>query len=82
MGEEELIKLGDKICVLERQQARLHEEIAARDRELADRQQKIGDLLHEVDHHKYVANHATKLLEQERKEKATSLANPENVDGE
>jgi hypothetical protein len=66
MSEEALIKLGDKICVLHRQAARLNDEIANLHRSLADSQQQVGDLLHQIDHYKYIADHATKLLEDER----------------
>jgi len=65
-SEEEQIKLGDKICVLLRQNARLHDEIADLNRSLADSQQRVGDLVHQAGHFKYIAEHATKLLEEER----------------
>jgi hypothetical protein len=65
---EREIKLGDRICVLLRQNARLNKELADSNHQLADAQQRIGDLLHEVEHHKWTADHATELLEKERKE--------------
>lgn len=67
---EELIKLGDEICVLRRQNARLNDEVAGLNRKLANLQQEIGDLIHKVGHHKYIADHAAKLLEDERHDKS------------
>lgn len=67
MTNEDEIKLGDRICVLLRQNARLNEEVANLNRQLADAQQTIGDLLHQVNHHKWTAEHATELLEDERR---------------
>ena len=64
--EKRLLELHDKMCVVTRNNARLHKELAVLNREVADLNQRMGDLLHEVEHHKYIANHATELLEKER----------------
>ena len=64
--EMRLLESHDRLAVVARNNARLHEELAGLNRQLADANQRIGDLLHQVEHHKYVANHATELLENER----------------
>ena len=64
--EERLLDAHDRLCVVTRNNARLHEELAGLNRQLADANQRIGDLIHEVEHHKYISKHATELLESER----------------
>lgn len=49
---EKVIKLLDEIAVLQRKNAALAQE--------------LGDLVHQVEHFKYVATHTTELLEMER----------------
>jgi hypothetical protein len=49
---EKVIKLLDEIAVLQRKNAALAQE--------------LGDMVHQVEHFKYVATHTTELLEMER----------------
>ena len=49
---EKVIKLYDEIAVLQRKNAALAQE--------------LGDMVHQIEHFKYVATHTTRLLEMER----------------